>query len=85
MEEVEAWRGHLKYSREREGILKVVRGSGSRRNGKGEVLQGPLWGECKFSQEAKEVPNHPQQNHANGKKSRQSWQSIRSVEVQEGG
>lgn len=88
----EGWRtwkfegGLYKYSRELEEILKVGRGgSGSRHNVKGKVSQEPVWGEHKFSKGTNEVTNFSQQNHTNKKNSRQSWQSIWSVQVQEGG
>lgn len=57
--------------------MKAVRGGrGSRYDGKREVLEEPVWRELEFSQEANEVLNYPQQNHANKKNNRRSWQSI---------
>lgn len=75
-----------KDSRQLEGKLKVVRGGRrNRRDGKGAITGEPVWGDLRFSKKANEVPNHPQQNHANKKRSRQSWWSLQSAEVQEGG
>lgn len=57
--------------------MKVVKeGSGRRPNGKEMVLQEPVWGECRFSKEANEVPNYPQQNHVNKKNSRVGRASV---------
>lgn len=44
------------------------RRSGS--NGKGEVLEEPIWVDNKFPTEATEVRNCPQQNHVNTDKDR---------------
>lgn len=45
----------------------VTRGRRSENNGKGEVLEEPIWGDVKFPIK---VANYPQQDHANKRKVR---------------
>lgn len=47
------------------GRFKVVRRRKRETDGKGEVLEKPVWGDSKFPKEVNEVLNYPWQNHAN--------------------
>ena len=72
------------------GLIKRFQGMGgnnerstrSRHNGRAQVLEEPVWGDLRFSIEDYQVPRSLQQNHANKTRSRQSWWSMWSAEVQ---
>ena len=75
------------------GLKKRFKGMGgnnehsksSRHNGRAQVLEEPVWADLKFSKETYQVPGSLQQNHANEKRSKQSWWSMWSAEVQDWG